>query len=127
MHFLAFGLLYNDLNLGVHALAWFFAASNDFCSGLDLGVHQVSPSEPLEGVDSLDVLLDLNDSVHIRYPGFRHRFVRLYVIFSDDSCSRSTCRHVDPFKAFLDYDSRASAFGTLQTNLSKGSTPSTFF
>ena len=58
--------------------------------------------EPLEGPDTLDVLLDLNDSVHIRtypnYPGFQHRFVRLYVIFSVDFCSRSTCRHVDLFK-----------------------------
>ena len=54
--------------------------------------------EPLEGVDSFDVLLDLNDFIHIRYPGFRRLLVRLYVIFSDDSCSRSTCRHVDPSK-----------------------------
>ena len=82
-------ILFNDLDLGVQAFSSFF---------LDI-------FEPLEGPDTLDVLLDLNDSVHIRtypnYPGFRHRFVRLYVIFCVDSCSRSTCRHVDPFKKGL--------------------------
>ena len=58
-------------------------------------------SEPLEGLDTLDVLFNMNEPVHIRYPGFRHRFVRLFVIFCVHLCSRSTCRHVDPFKRCL--------------------------
>ena len=60
-------------------------------------------SEPLEGLDTLDVLLNMNEPVHIRYPGFRHRFVRLYVIFCVILCSRSTCWHVDPFKRCLNH------------------------
>ena len=53
-------------------------------------------SEPLEGLDSFDVHLDKNDSGF--YPGFQHLFVSLYLAFSDVLCSRSTCRHVVPFK-----------------------------
>ena len=34
----------------------------------------------------------------IRYPGLWHLFVRLYLIFFEESCSRLTCRHVDLFK-----------------------------
>ena len=99
----AFILLYLDIlsfKIGFHAL-W-----------------RLEPwrSEPLEGPDTLDVLLDLNDSIHIRNPGFRHLFVRLYVIFCVGSCSRSTCRHVDPFKRWP----------FLFLNLSEGFTSSTF-
>ena len=49
--------------------------------------------EPFEGLDALDVLFTLNDSVKCPdiYPGFQHRFFRLYVMFCVDSCSRSTC------------------------------------
>ena len=58
-------------------------------------------NKPLEGIDSFDVLLDKNESVDIRYPknpGFQHLFLFFYFIFLCDSCSRSTCRHLDPFK-----------------------------
>ena len=55
-------------------------------------------NEPLEGVNSFDVLLDMNDSARIQHPGYRHRFVGLLLYISDFSCSRSTCRHVDPSK-----------------------------
>ena len=58
-------------------------------------------NEPLEGVDSFDVLLDPNDSVFDPHPGFQHRFVGLYSMKSDKFCSRLTCRHVDPGKLGL--------------------------
>ena len=57
-----------------------------------------SLNEPLEGVDSFDVLLDPNDSVFDPHPGFQHRFVGLYSTKSDKFRSRSTCQHVVPAK-----------------------------
>ena len=60
-------------------------------------------NEPLEGVDFFDVLLDMNESVDIRNPnpGYRHHFVGHLFHILYDSCSRSTCRHVDPFKILV--------------------------
>ena len=55
-------------------------------------------NEPLDGVDSFDVLLDPNDSVFDPHPGFQHRFVGLYSMKLDKFRPRSTCRHVDPAK-----------------------------
>ena len=53
---------------------------------------------PLEGVDSFDVLLDMNDSDYVPHSGFQNRFVRLFSIRIRHVCPRFTCRHVDPCK-----------------------------
>ena len=58
----------------------------------------VSVPGPLEGVDSFDVLLHLNDSVFERILDFSTVLLVLYFIKSDVLRPRSTCRHVDPFK-----------------------------
>ena len=60
-------------------------------------------SGPLEVVDFFDVLLDFNVTDHIRYPGYWHRCVRLYAIFSVVFCPRSTCRHVNLFKTLRSF------------------------
>ena len=55
-------------------------------------------NEPLEGGDSLEVLLDSNDSdASGFYPGFQHRFVGFYFIgirYSLFKIDMSTCRSV---------------------------------
>ena len=59
--------------------------------------HLREAFKPLEGLDFFGVLLDLNEFVLFRYPGFQRIFVRLYVMFSDDfmfKIDMLTCRSV---------------------------------
>ena len=63
----------------------------------------VTCHEPLEGVDFFDVLLDTIGLMIFRNPiSWISAPIRLFFIlyFSNDSCSRSTCRHVDPSKTY---------------------------